>query len=449
MAKKHTIEEIAKEFDKRNYTLLSKEYINTRNKLEFICNKHYDMGIQYISYDKFHYANHGCKYCGKEKNILPQRITEKKVKEIAQKKEVKFVSIQFNYQNTQKTFIEFVCPVHAYKGHQYMEWSTFKRGILGCPYCKNKIEDKTDFNLKLVSKNIPYELISDYTNSKDYLIFKCLIHNTTFEATPSSILCKKSICPECKKLLQYKTHRRITKEEFQSKLNDMYPQLQVIGEINNSTDKVKMYCKEHNTFFEESPNTYLYKHRIGCCPNYSYKKTNEQFLDDLHKAVNFIIPLEDYKGSFTKISFKCLKHNFIWEATPNNVITTKHCPKCCNILKGESIISHLLTEWNYNFTPQKRFEDCRNKRPLPFDFYLDDFNICIEYDGEFHYYPIPIGKMTYEEASLRYKQRIFNDNIKNQYCAKNNIGLIRIPYWEKDNLEYFLFNALKEHNVII
>ena len=47
---------------------------------------------------------------------------------------------------------------------------------------------------------------------------------------------------------------------------------------------------------------------------------------------------------------------------------------------------------------QKRFNDCKNKQPLPFDFYINNTNIihlndtiisidlfCIEYDGEQHF----------------------------------------------------------------
>ena len=34
------------------------------------------------------------------------------------------------------------------------------------------------------------------------------------------------------------------------------------------------------------------------------------------------------------------------------------------------------------------------------------------------------------------------DTIKNDYCKKNNINLIRIPYWEFDNIEKILNREL-------
>ena len=42
-----------------------------------------------------------------------------------------------------------------------------------------------------------------------------------------------------------------------------------------------------------------------------------------------------------------------------------------------------------------------------------------------------------------------HDNIKNKYCEKHNIPLIRIPYWELDDIEYVLFDELVKLNVII
>ncbi len=41
-----------------------------------------------------------------------------------------------------------------------------------------------------------------------------------------------------------------------------------------------------------------------------------------------------------------------------------------------------------------------------------------------------------------------NDKIKNQYCIDNSIPLIRIPYWEFNNMEYIIDNVLKYFNII-
>lgn len=109
----------------------------------------------------------------------------------------------------------------------------------------------------------------------------------------------------------------------------------------------------------------------------------------------------------------------------------------------------MLLKWGYKFDQQYRFEDCKDIYTLPFDFYIRDFNVAIEYDGEFHYSPIKLSGMTDESAAERFELIQRHDKIKTQYCSDNNIPLIRIPYWESEDLEYFLFDEFKKYGVII
>lgn len=108
----------------------------------------------------------------------------------------------------------------------------------------------------------------------------------------------------------------------------------------------------------------------------------------------------------------------------------------CALSRGEALIQKILSELNISFTPQYTFKDCINPKTnflLKFDFYLPDYNCCIEYDGEQHFRAL--GGWSTEE---HLKETQYRDNIKNQYCKKNNIKLIRIPYtdYNKMNLNY-------------
>ena len=96
---------------------------------------------------------------------------------------------------------------------------------------------------------------------------------------------------------------------------------------------------------------------------------------------------------------------------------------CMNQSKGELYIEERLRDLDINFEKQKRFEDCKNIKTLPFDFYVPQNNVCIEYDGEQHYKPIDFWG-----GEERFLERQLNDKIKDEYCNKNNITLIRIPY---------------------
>ena len=101
--------------------------------------------------------------------------------------------------------------------------------------------------------------------------------------------------------------------------------------------------------------------------------------------------------------------------------------------KGELKIKQLLNENNIYFIQEKRFSDCKFEdtgHVARFDFYLPNLNYIIEYDGVQHFQQ---GNGVYdnEEKFIKTQQ---HDNIKNQYCKDNNIGLIRIPYTHYDNI---------------
>lgn len=92
-----------------------------------------------------------------------------------------------------------------------------------------------------------------------------------------------------------------------------------------------------------------------------------------------------------------------------------------------------------DYETEYRFEDCKDTRSLPFDFYIKSKNICIEYDGEQHFIPIRFNKnITQEEMNEKFKSQQYRDKIKTEYCKNNNIKLIRIPYTDFDNIEKIL-----------
>lgn len=77
--------------------------------------------------------------------------------------------------------------------------------------------------------------------------------------------------------------------------------------------------------------------------------------------------------------------------------------------------------------------------PLPFDFYIPKNNILIEYDGEQHYKSVKMwgGDNAFEKRKL-------HDSIKTKYCLDNKIKLLRIPYWDFDNIDEILNSELKK-----
>jgi very-short-patch-repair endonuclease len=117
------------------------------------------------------------------------------------------------------------------------------------------------------------------------------------------------------------------------------------------------------------------------------------------------------------------------------------CPRC-NDSKGEKAVEKWLKQNNIEFIPQYKFDDCKNIRKLPFDFYLPKFGYCIEYDGEFHFKPARFSKDK-DKMLKKLIQTQTNDKIKTNYCLKNYIPLLRIPYLNYDNIEQILANNLQ------
>ena len=72
---------------------------------------------------------------------------------------------------------------------------------------------------------------------------------------------------------------------------------------------------------------------------------------------------------------------------------------------------------------------------MPFDFYLDDYNICIEYQGSQHYKP-KFGKESFEYTKT-------HDKIKKDFCKNNNIKLVEIHYKDFKNISSIISNLVK------
>ena len=116
-------------------------------------------------------------------------------------------------------------------------------------------------------------------------------------------------------------------------------------------------------------------------------------------------------------------------------LTTSPYPSCgCAANScGEAKIQDCLTIMKINFQKEYRFQECINSKTgfsLPFDFYLPDYNCCIEYDGEQHYKERLKGFFTKEKL----KELQERDKIKTNFCKKNNIHLLRIPYYDFEQI---------------
>jgi very-short-patch-repair endonuclease len=151
--------------------------------------------------------------------------------------------------------------------------------------------------------------------------------------------------------------------------------------------------------------------------------TNKLFIEQCNIIHNnfYDYSLVNYINNKTKIKIICKEHG-IFEQRPDDHLKNHGCP-ICKESKGEKEIRNYLINNNIRFESQKKFKKCRYLKPLPFDFYLPDYNLCIEYDGEQHFMLKEFwgGQKEFEKIQRK-------DKIKNIFCEKENISLIRIKY---------------------
>jgi hypothetical protein len=272
-----------------------------------------------------------------------------------------------------------------------------------------------------IHKNKYDYTLAKYANNHTNITIICPIHGS-FMQQPQVHL-NGSGCPKCGKINAAKK-MQLGKENFihlsLKKHKNIYD-YGLVNYINNNT-KVKIICSLHG-IFQQTPRSHYYN-GSGCplC-DISHKSNTREFIKKANKIYNNYYDYSNvkYVTAIKKVAIMCPSHGQFL-TTPNNHLRGKGCPKCKQS-KGEQLIEKYLNEHNIKYIPQCSFPDCKNTRPLKFDFYLPNKNICIEFDGEQHFRKFRFEK-TNNGLSLRKKL----DCIKANYCKTKNIILLRIPY---------------------
>ena len=126
-------------------------------------------------------------------------------------------------------------------------------------------------------------------------------------------------------------------------------------------------------------------------------------------------------------------------ASTTSLVTGKR--KSCGCLNSvaEHEFAIYLDKSGYLYEPQFTFEDCKDKRKLPFDFGIkNDYGqviMLVELHGQQHYAPFTYCNEPKETKIENYIDRKNKDMIKENYCKQNNIPLLVIKYNEFNKKE--------------
>lgn len=270
-----------------------------------------------------------------------------------------------------------------------------------------------------------YSLV-EYTKYDNSVYIICPIHGE-FSQKPHWHLQGKG----CKKCGREKTIKSSTNSNhsFIKKASEIHNNKYIyLSEYVNQNTSILISCPKHGTF-SQKPKYHLNGNGCKTCgENRRGKiKSTNQFIEESNSRHNFKYDYSKFEfvNMIKKSIFICPKHGEFSQLCGSH-IRGIGCPSCKSS-KSEEFIIKFLNNKNITFVYQKQFDDCSYKRKLYFDFYLIDYNICIEFDGKQHFQP-----NDYFGGIIGFNERKIRDDIKNSYCDKNNIKLYRISY--KDNL---------------
>lgn len=192
------------------------------------------------------------------------------------------------------------------------------------------------------------------------------------------------------------------------------------------------YCS--GRYATKETNLLIKNYQLAC--EWNYEKNNKR--------------PEDYTPkSNKKVWWKCKECTHEWKTKISDRANNHGCP-ACNQSKGEKELERVLLQYNIFHDSQYCFENLvglgggvlKYDKSVFFDKNKTQLKMLIEFDGKQHY-EWTKWMMTKEE----FKQLQRHDKLKNQYCISHNIPLIRIPYWEIDNIEIILTDILVHNNM--
>ena len=369
-----------------NYSFEKLNYITWRDSGIITCKEHGDFELKQIRYA---FDRIPCPVC-LERHLTKQRNTEylTRLNEIYGDR---YIWITTEFGDYYKDYVKFICPKHGITEQTLCTLLNTQVGYnIACPKCRKEYTNKQksyqleDALNKAKSleccKYYDFSLITEWKGVKEYYTFRCTKHNECFQQT------------------------------FDQIFNAQYNGCKTCQKENREENFVPFYTNEE--FIERARKIHGSK--------YDYSKVN-------------------YITNRDKVCIICPKHGEFWQTPGNHIDGRCGCPKCQSS-RLENSVRVLLEENNIEFIPQKSLRDLTNEimggQPQKIDFFLPHHNICIECQGEQHFFPVTFGKMSKEKAKKQYERNTELDKFKFKALTQQDYDIVY----------FFKFNNLKYEN---
>ena len=323
---------------------------------------------------------------------MAKKLTQEEfIKRAKEKHGDKYDYSKAKYVNA-RTPVTIICPTHG----EFTQSACTHLSGHGCEKCGR---DKTTISRKNNTEAFIEQLKEKFGDEYDYskvvynvqntpVSITCKKHNYIFHGTPKNLKNKKTLCPKCSQNYSPTTDEFI--ERAKSVHGDKYDYSKVVYEKNDK--EVCIICPEHGEFWQTPAQHINLKHGCKKCGlikmGKSHNKTTEQFIE---KAKQVHGDLYDYSETvYTKrgndITIICKTHGPFTQKAGNHLCGAG-CKECLNS-RLEEKIRVLLQNNQIKYEYEKGFEWLKNVGPMTIDFYLPEYNIAIECQGEQHYRPV-------------------------------------------------------------
>lgn len=172
---------------------------------------------------------------------------------------------------------------------------------------------------------------------------------------------------------------------------------------------------------------------------------NPKLAEEWHPTKNGnLTPYDVAKNANKKVWWLCLECGHEWKSLiGNRSCLNRGCPECSKSY-GEKRIKKWLNTNGIIYEPQKEFDGLfgLGNGNLSYDFYLLNYNLLIEYQGQYH------DGTTVNQTKEEFEKQQEHDERKRAYAKTHNISLLEIWYWDYHNVEKILEKELNISNKI-
>lgn len=288
----------------------------------------------------------------------------------------------------------------------------------------NRLNSKVVFvDARGVKKSGKHRIVVDMIDENGHSFSKTLEHILN----PNERLC----CKICSRKEQTESHREKFTKKWIDKIND--EKYKLIDNPEFITADTVMDVEEIETGYRFFAN--IRSVIKGTLQAFSIFSNRKYFLYNLkiygmkNGLQSTPLRIGDITSSQNKAVFECNCGNTFERSIYKWMDGKDLCINCSQVQSSyERLFEEYLINKKYKYKKEYRFNDCRDEKPLPFDFYITPFDCLIEIDGQQHFEPTKFdGNIDMANKKFALQQK--HDNIKNNYCKNKNIPLLRLPYF--------------------